>query len=634
MGKESRILSTVIKVWLGLVLFGFTAVLAGCGGKDDKNTAIQGWIHGDDGVSGASLTAYRVADNLTADPIETNGNILSSERGTFMLYAKNLPADFRIVASGGVHQGQASKDVFAADVRNHDPAKRDLIRINLITTMVSAYLDSHPDKTLAEATQTVRDFLAIPDWVNLSRGLRGHERYFDTDKFMSEAGAKGGVNAYITQLIVEIDSAGIGLTHTFASTKASTKRIKLPHRYASPRRIDIVGSIGDGILSMVKGALTGWALSALGLENLKDVNKGDINALADMITDLKTTVTSLGNEIIALIQQTAYETQVTTGPIADMINNIGTITDQYEYLLSHTWKNSDGTTDEAAIKEKIDHIKELIGDNIIDKYNVIPNALADNSGAATTSLLKQYGVIVSSNTKRFFSNADSLKMQNQFDYFDHLQQLVLLYRVEYFHARHDTVTQADIDEATNALNYYNDQKDAQRSILNTKDPIPLGVVIDKARSIMWYVGTGSNPPISSKTYEDGVDAVAALNTTSLDSSTTDDDSWMVSSSMFGDWQLPVAHQDDTTDELWALFDGHCSKNDTSATLANLNAQGWPLWTSVNRIGNQVARGAFTPYNITSCDYDDAVNAWSDELYYDFIPYRVIENDGFMENYFW
>lgn len=78
----------------------------GCsGGGGSSESALRGWVHGTEKVSGASLDVYRVTGNVPDTLHEITGSKLSSEHGAFRLNVKALSSDFRLVARGGGPSG-------------------------------------------------------------------------------------------------------------------------------------------------------------------------------------------------------------------------------------------------------------------------------------------------------------------------------------------------------------------------------------------------------------------------------------------------------------------------------------------------------------------------------------------------
>lgn len=496
---------------------------------------------------------------------------------------------------------------------------------------MSAYLDSHPDKTLDEAKQIVKDFLVIPDRL-LKRGLRGYERYFSTDKFMSEASANGGVNVYIAQLLDELDS---GTTHSF-SAPSSNKSSSASGR-TQVLRIDAGGlltTIITGAAGEAGTALAGWALKSVGLGGRLGVTTDDITTLGNQIDDLKASLNARDDEMEVILKNNLYVGQVTSAAMSSLINSLENITDEMHLLAATDWSKQPAN----AAETERDYIISLIQQDIIANYHVVPDALKDNSATGTKSLIRLYGEAISSQSKRFFSNADSLKLQNQFDYFDLMQQNVLFFQAEYYHAQGETAL-PHLNDSNIGIPFYKANHAAQLLLL--KKPIPIGTVIQKdwtgtGNSLMWYVGTGSTPPIFYTTYPGGEAAVATINQTSS----------------FTDWRIPPTGKNGGTDWMADVLFGkgggiapNGSKSSVlcgSATWADLHAQGWPEWTTTSQFfatEHTVVSSEFGDFSIVYA-YDAAacsINYYNgagdnDGYYYDFVPLRWM-SEG-VETYLW
>jgi len=101
-----------------------------------------------------------------------------------------------------------------AVVRGFDPA-RDELHLNAVTTLIAAYLDAHPRRTLEEATATVKAFLDIPDYVDVGDVSAGIW-LFDHARFFDEAQRNGGVDRFVAKLVREIDA---GRVHGFRAAQ-------------------------------------------------------------------------------------------------------------------------------------------------------------------------------------------------------------------------------------------------------------------------------------------------------------------------------------------------------------------------------------------------------------------------------
>lgn len=113
---------------------------------------------------------------------------------------------------GRHHAGpRAQVATFRAVVRGFD-AELDELHINGVTTLIAAYLDARPRRTLAKATETVKAFLDIPDYVDVGDVSAG-SWHFDHARFLAEAARNGGVDRFVAKLVREIERGGV--VHSF-----------------------------------------------------------------------------------------------------------------------------------------------------------------------------------------------------------------------------------------------------------------------------------------------------------------------------------------------------------------------------------------------------------------------------------
>ncbi len=179
-------------------------ILIGCGEDEDESEtqSIYGRVFAASPISGAVVSVF-----------DSNGVKLGDDDtdemglGSFIIDVTGLPEDFRVVVTGG-RDGPRGDEDFAGelktDVYNFDP-EEDIIYVNIVTTMVSAYLEKHPEKTIDEATAIIKDFLEIPRDVDIGDDLHDSELYFSGIEFIWEAEDNGGVNSFIEILLEELD---------------------------------------------------------------------------------------------------------------------------------------------------------------------------------------------------------------------------------------------------------------------------------------------------------------------------------------------------------------------------------------------------------------------------------------------
>lgn len=120
----------ISKAWACLALLAFAGIISGCsGGNSDSETVILGWVSATEPISGADLAFYDVQGHQ----VDSTKKSVTGDFGSFRLAIRNLPTDFRVVASGGVLLGEASTAKLSADYRAYDTVE-GTIYINAVTT--------------------------------------------------------------------------------------------------------------------------------------------------------------------------------------------------------------------------------------------------------------------------------------------------------------------------------------------------------------------------------------------------------------------------------------------------------------------------------------------------------------------
>ena len=230
-------------------------------------------------VSDASLDIYSTGGKA----IYQSKKPVTSDYGTFLLDTqKKLPPDFRVVCTPPADNSELTGTELVAEIRNYDP-QTDSININLVTTIISRYLDNNKDKTLLEAENSVRSLLEIPEFVDINNAS---DNYFSHRTFLREAANNGGAGAYIDQLIGQMTNPG-------AKTQPFRKEMGLMAAGGGGAAGYMVDALARGAITYAGGHLFGWALSQAGLG---DIFGGDED-LSDDIEEMKTALFSIQKQL-------------------------------------------------------------------------------------------------------------------------------------------------------------------------------------------------------------------------------------------------------------------------------------------------------------------------------------------------
>ena len=155
--------------------------------------ALDGLVTAEGPVVGAMVRLV----GLDGRPIGTDATHADDTfvTGGFVVPRVEMPADFRVVVTGGSVAGKPFTGELRAEVRGFH-AQHGYVPVNPVTTAISAYMERNPGKSLGEATAAVRKALALPAFVDLGHGLFFSPRYFNREVYAAEAQQAGGPLAW------------------------------------------------------------------------------------------------------------------------------------------------------------------------------------------------------------------------------------------------------------------------------------------------------------------------------------------------------------------------------------------------------------------------------------------------------
>lgn len=431
-------------------------LLIGCSGDDTnpKTEYMRGWVFAEFPISGATVSIFdsdRVQLNKSGDE--------TYDEGTFLVGIKGLPKNFRVIATDGKEGFREFAAELKTDVNNFDP-ETDIIYVNAVTTMVSTYLDKHPEKTLDEATTIIKDFLKIPQTVDIGESLHNSGQYFSHMAFMAEAERNGGVNSFIEILLAELESDPTK-THPFYSTQLFAGD-------TSDIVTKIVDKIAEGAISSAGGKFFGWALKMFGTGGDYSEVQKTLGEIKTMIEELSNKINSIYEQLSAQITQTDYNIRI--GQIYPLKSKIESTSEALSFLVTFT----QSPENENWIASEKERIKRIIGEQILPEAKLINKQLVGEAGAE--GLIKVWSRIVK-NKHRFLGPDDSKQIQAQFDYFDALQLSLLALIIEYHHA-----TDAPDQLIHDAIDQYKKNRAAQISMKPL--PIPKDTIIETHTGLM------------------------------------------------------------------------------------------------------------------------------------------------------
>lgn len=282
---------------------GILCALAACADGGDP-AALAGLAALDRPIVGATVTVTTPdGATLFAEADETHAT------GAFLLAPPgDLPADFDLTVTGGTvgPDGPAFDGTLRMEVRDHAPGDHAFYLVDPVSTLAAAWRRAAPGRTVDQARAAVWAFLALPDGVDHANDLHFATELFDPALFMAQAEASGGLDAFVAQLVAEIDG-------TMPTARCFSARCAPVPRGAATF---IAGALAEGALSYVGEQAAGWAMNqAFGWEDADAASRARIeSALAEQARMLHAVIAeleSLENAIAASTSQILAELAAT-----------------------------------------------------------------------------------------------------------------------------------------------------------------------------------------------------------------------------------------------------------------------------------------------------------------------------------
>ncbi len=199
-------------------------VVAGVGGtlawwyvKPKASSVVSGRVYLHKPVVDSTISIYNLkGDRIFEKEYATNG------AGSFQIVVAwgayqwtSILDKFKIVATGGTLENEPFTGTVTRMVEDYKEDMENLpyYELNAVTTLIAACMDANPELSHAEAGEDVERFLEVPSGYSVSDIIdHGNFYYavFDHFDLMLQASQAGGFDAFIDQLVDEIES---GVTH-------------------------------------------------------------------------------------------------------------------------------------------------------------------------------------------------------------------------------------------------------------------------------------------------------------------------------------------------------------------------------------------------------------------------------------
>ncbi len=238
---------------------------------------LMGSVSLDNSIVGATVAVYTLDGKKI---FEENDSTHPS--GSFLIEVKSLPSEFKIIATGGTLDNQVFTGTVVREVHGFD--ENTYYNLNAVTTLISAYRENHSEVSYAEAENVVEEFLGIESPDNITDLIDTPEYYsytFSHDNFMDEAENAGGFDAFVDNLVGEIDIEVEN--HLFSSPAVGVGFGDVLNIFKYCFR-----AIGGTVLGLTEGHDIGWVF-----RYVFDPDGQKLDAMSEQLDQIQSTLREL-----------------------------------------------------------------------------------------------------------------------------------------------------------------------------------------------------------------------------------------------------------------------------------------------------------------------------------------------------
>ena len=314
----------------------------------------------------ADIAVYHGETQVHAEYGETGRN------GTFLLHVPLgiWEEDYILKATGGTigKDGPAFKGTITATIVGHDNS-HSYYDLNPVTTLVTAYMANHPEMSYYDAESAVKEFLGIPEHVDILTDLMDLEQYFSGQQFLVATEAAEDWDTFIEELALMVDEETLG-SHPFVE----------PHAEKG-----FMAGLAAGAGQEIGMRVAGWTLDSLfgssGGEPGPDMMAAIDDVRAELV-EIRRSVNQLRSELKAVKEEIMTgQQQQTYNVIAALVDeDVSTIRTFHQRLVHLLGLAVDQRHGEQVIRDEIELLVEDIrSDDLLQRINHIHNVL---TGAA------------------------------------------------------------------------------------------------------------------------------------------------------------------------------------------------------------------------------------------------------------
>jgi len=329
-------------------------------------TRVSGLVHLDEPIIGATVSVYDLEGVKVfeqQDATHTTGSFVVDVAWGIGGWGGYVPNDFKIVATGGTIDDEPFTGSIVRMVHNH--REEQYYHLNAISTLIAGYLDKHPMLTYHEASEAVKDFLGVPEFIDMDLVVDSSVYYndiFDHTFFMLQAEEHADFDKFIDTLLEEIDLGG---QRVFFAAGGSGGLLG-----------SLLGMVGTGLLHGVIHYGTEQGLGFL----LRQLGYKDTDAKIDEISEKM-------DMLLAAVQRIEKE----IGEIKTELEIIEAAIKNLETDLKEEIAQSNLVEQIGIIDESFEQLHRFSKDENVDKSDI--ESLRDTILRTDTGVLKAMNVI-------------------------------------------------------------------------------------------------------------------------------------------------------------------------------------------------------------------------------------------------
>ena len=246
-------------------------------------------------ISGATVRIYDRSGGLLYSVSSATG-----ADGSFSI-TRPFPESFKVVINGGFIGGEAFVHEISAFIPKFDegplyPSYPYHInypyKINAVTTLLTKYMDGHPEDSYLAAKEAVKKFLSVSGSVDLEEIIYSSEwycYYFSHYLFMKDLEPDKAMSSFVDQLIAELEQGKTRSYYDGGSIGSSLFQ-------------DAMAELLKGAASEVGSQGAGWILGLLNkggndTDSRLDEMKTELDAILNDLEQIKSALAALSQEL-------------------------------------------------------------------------------------------------------------------------------------------------------------------------------------------------------------------------------------------------------------------------------------------------------------------------------------------------